>query len=59
MSRIAELMPLIHQACNTALKDVTKYDHSQVASWNSQIIVRDFASTSTVYNERLYNVRGR
>ncbi|KAL1995007.1 hypothetical protein VTN49DRAFT_1194 [Thermomyces lanuginosus] len=33
-----QLTNITTEACNTALKDVTKYDHSQVASWNSQII---------------------
>ncbi|PYI35136.1 hypothetical protein BP00DRAFT_422467 [Aspergillus indologenus CBS 114.80] len=34
----SELTKIATEACDFALKDVTEYDHSRVADWNSHII---------------------
>lgn len=39
-SRITELTSFYQQACDGALLKASGYDHTQVATWNSSIIVR-------------------
>ncbi|KAL3248669.1 hypothetical protein ABHI18_011943, partial [Aspergillus niger] len=35
---IPELTKIATEACDTALKEVTEYEHTKVGDWNSQII---------------------
>ncbi|KAJ5562173.1 hypothetical protein N7461_000934 [Penicillium sp. DV-2018c] len=46
---IEDLTKIANEACNNALPDTQRYDHENVGSWNSQIIV----STTTLLRLRM------